>query len=209
MFDFRLNLVAIWIQLGMKLIRFVAVSVLSFALSACGGGSTASQAEIADSHFQDIANAMKARNEASAPLASKITAVFSGEITQSEFIAAYPALYNQSQEGHEPVQAICSAPPDLDSSTDSVDFELATAMLKLADDVCRSENYKNLYVLAAITAGGTLYQEDFDEMIRLFDEYTSFVVSAFEEFLDNPVVVENMSEEQLSTFKLIRDSFGS
>lgn len=193
----------------MKSIRFVAVSVLSLALSACGSSSSESQATIADSHFQDIANAMKVRNEASAPLASKINAVFNGEITQSEFIAVYPALYNQSQEGHEPVQEICTTPPDLDSSTDSVDYELATAMLKLADDVCKSENYKNLYVLAAITAGGTLYQEDFDEMIRLFDEYTAFVVNAFEEFLENPVVVENMSEEELSTFKLIRDSFGS
>ena len=193
----------------MRSIRFVAVSFLAFALSACGGSPTTSQAEVADAHFQDIANAMKVRNEASAPLASKITAVFNGEITQSEFIAAYPALYNQSQEGQEPMKLACANAPDLDASTDSVDYELATAMLKLADDVCRSENYKNLYVLAAITAGGTLYQEDFDEMIRLFDEYTSFVVSAFEEFLDNPVVVENMSEEQLSTFKLIRDSFGS
>jgi hypothetical protein len=193
----------------MKLTRFVGIPMIALALSACGGSATASQAQVADSHFQDIANAMKIRNEASAPLASKITAVFNGEITQSEFIAAYPALYNQSQEGHEPVQAICSTPPDLDSSTDSVDYELATAMLKLADDVCRSEDYKNLYVMAAITAGGTLYQEDFDEMIRLFDEYTSFVVGAFEEFLDKPVVVENMSEEQLRTFKQIRDSFGS
>ena len=193
----------------MKSIRFVAASVLSLALSACGSGSSESQAAIADSHFQDIANAMKVRNEASAPLASKITAVFNGEISQSEFVAAYPALYNQSQEGHEPVQVICSAPPGLDSSADSVDYGLATAMLKLADDICKSENYKNLYVLAAITAGGSLYQEDFDEMIRLFDEYTAFVVSAFEEFLENPVVVENMSEEELSTFKLIRDSFGS
>ena len=193
----------------MRLFRFSAASCLILILSACGGSSTASQAEVADAHFQDIANAMKVRNEASAPLASKITAVFNGEITQSEFIAAYPALYNQSQEGQEPMKLACATPPNLDPSTDSVDFELATAMLKLADDVCRSENYKNLYVLAAITAGGTLYQEDFDEMIRLFDEYTSFVVGAFEEFLDNPVVVENMSEEELSTFKLIRDSFGS
>ena len=193
----------------MKLIRFVGIPMITLALSACGGSTTTSQAQVADSHFQDIANAMKIRNEASAPLASKITAVFNGEITQSEFIAAYPALYNESQEGHKPVQAICSAPPDLDSSSDSVDYELAAAMLKLADDVCKSENYKNLYVMAAITAGGTLYQEDFDEMIRLFDEYTSFVVGAFEEFLDKPVVVENMSEEQLRTFKQIRDSFGS
>ncbi len=193
----------------MKIFRKVAILTLALAVSSCATGGAQSQADAADAHFQDIANAMKVRNEASAPLASIITAVFNGEITQSEFIAAYPALYNQSQEGHEPVQAICSSPPDLASSTDSVDYELATAMLKLADDVCKSEDYKNLYVMAAITAGGTLYQEDFDEMIRLFDEYTTFVVGAFEEFLDNPVIVENVSEEQLRTFKQIRDSFGS
>ena len=192
----------------MKLIRFVAVSVLSFALSACGGGSNASQAEIADAHFQDIANAMKVRNEASAPLASKITAVFSGEITQSEFIAAYPALYNQSQEGQEPMKLACANPPDLDTSTDSVDYELATAMLKLADDVCSSENYKNLYVLAAITAGGTLYQEDFDEMVRLFDEYTAYITNAFDTFLDNNVVIEYMPEENLKIIRQLRASFG-
>jgi hypothetical protein len=192
----------------MRIFRLWLVSFLALALSACGGSSSQSQAEVADAHFQNIANAMKDRNEASAPLASKITAVFKGEITQSDFIATYPALYNQSQEGHKPVQSICSAPPDLDAATDSVDYELATAMLELADEVCKSESYKNLYVLAAITAGGTLYQEDYDEMIRLFDEYTSFVVGAFEKFLENPVVTENMSEEELRTFKLIRDSFG-
>jgi hypothetical protein len=190
----------------MRSTRFVVVSVLSLALSACGG-STASQAEVADAHFQDIANSMKIRNEASAPLASKITAVFNGEISQSEFIAAYPALYNQSQEGQEPMKSACANPPDLDSSTNSVDYELATAMLKLAEDVCRSENYKNLYVLAAITAGSTLYQEDFDEMIRLFDEYTFYIVSAFDAFLANDVVIEYMPEENLKIIRQLRNSF--
>jgi hypothetical protein len=191
----------------MESIRFVATTVLALALSACGGSPAESQAEVADAHFQDIANAMNTRNEASAPLASKITAVFNGEITQSEFIAAYPALYNESQEGQEPMELACATPPDLESSNDSVDYELASAMLKLADEICKSENYKNLYVLAAITAGSTLYGEDFDEMIRLDEEYTIYIFNAFDVFFANDVVTEYMPEENLKIIRQLRNTY--
>jgi hypothetical protein len=163
--------------------------------------------EIADSYLREIADGQRIRNEANAPLAQSISQVFSGEISQSEFIGKYPSQLNAAQEAANQVDEVCARKPTINLDAENTEDLAAEAMLKLAEGFCDSEMLKWKYLMKAIEAGATLDESTFNQAIDLFDDYSNFVYRMLDEFIQDPSVNKVLPSEQISFFIQMRDSF--
>jgi hypothetical protein len=187
------------------LIGFVALSALFFFFAP--GGRTQSSVEIADTYLQKIADGLKVRNEANAPLAQSLSEVFNGEISQSEFIGIYPSQLNQASNAAKEIDEICVNPPEISDNRETEELRAAAAMLELAKGFCDSEFIKWQYITKAIEAAATFDQNTFDQAMVKFDEYSLFMYNTIDTFIKNDSINAVLPKDQIDFFAQMRDIY--